>query len=50
MTERLLFNLVRPLYTHRLRGLFAGLPEDVTDETLRVSERVRDAAVTVGVN
>ncbi len=36
-TERLLLRLVRALYTHRLRGLVAVLPAEVTAETLRVA-------------
>ncbi len=49
-TERLLLRFVRSLYAHRLRGLVAELPGDVTDDILRASEGVREAAVTVGVN
>ena len=39
-TEQLLLRLVRALYTHRLRGLVAVLPPELTAEILAASERM----------
>ena len=39
-TERLLLRLVRRLYTHRLRGLVAKLPSEITSEILAASEKM----------
>jgi hypothetical protein len=39
-TEWLLLRLVRALYSHRLRGLVAVLPSDLTAEILAASERM----------
>ena len=38
-TEQLLLRLVRALYTHRLRGLVAILPPELTAEILAASEK-----------
>ncbi len=38
-TEKLLLRLVRSLYTHRLRGLVAALPAEITSEILAASEK-----------
>ena len=39
-TEKLLLRLVRSLYTHRLRGLVAALPAEVTAEILAASDKI----------
>ena len=39
-TEWLLLRLARALYSHRLRGLVAVLPADVTAEILAASEKM----------
>ena len=39
-TEQLLLRLVRALYTHRLRGLMAVLPPEMTAEMLAASEKM----------
>ena len=39
-TEQLLLRQVRALYTHRLRGLVAILPPEMTAEILAASEKM----------
>lgn len=39
-TERLLLRLVRDLYPHRLRGLVATLPSEITAEILAASDKL----------
>jgi hypothetical protein len=39
-TERWLLRLVRTLYTHRLRGLVAVLPGEITAEILAASDKL----------
>jgi len=38
--EKLLLRMVRSLYSHRLRGLVAVLPSDLTGEILVASENM----------
>jgi hypothetical protein len=44
-TERLLLQLVRALWTHRLRGLVAESPSEMTAETLAPSEKMKGVVV-----
>ena len=39
-TEHVLLRLTRALYSHRLRGLVAALPSDMTAEILAASEKI----------
>jgi hypothetical protein len=45
-TERLVLRLVRALYSHRLRGLVAALPSDITGKVPTASGSITNAFVT----